>query len=151
MAYAASIPTICAACRSAGTLVVEQFVLKGRLSWSESFGCSCGHGFDANNVGLPMPAVRQALMAEFGTFRVFVDAVPKGNTLRAVLTKALHTSQAEIESTPTRLPALVWEGTKLEADFMAAALEKSGATVRRELVGMKRSPPRSKTKRAKKK
>ncbi len=150
MPYVASLPTICAACRNAGALVVEQFILKGTLSWAESFACSCGHGFKAKNAGLPMPAARQALMVAHGKFRVFVDAVPKGGKAFGVLAKVLDASEAEVARALTQLPAVVWEGTKPEAEFMDAALSKSGATVRVELVGPKPSAPRPSAKRPKK-
>lgn len=150
MAYAASLPTVCAACRKTGALVVEQSIIKGTLSWAESFVCSCGHGFEAKNAGLPMPAARQALMVAHGKFRVFVDALPKGGKAFGVLAKVLDASEAEVASALARLPAAVWEGTKPEAEFMEAALGKSGATVRVELVGPKPSAPRPSAKRPKK-
>lgn len=147
----ASLPTICAACRSPGALQLEQTFDKGVLSWAESFTCACGHGFEAKNAGLPMPAARQALMLAHGKFRVFVDAIPKGARSLAVLAKVLDASEAEVASALARLPALVWEGTRAETSFMQKALEKSGATVRVETVATKPPAPRPSAKRAKKK
>lgn len=148
--YAASLPTICAACRKAGELKIEQSLTKGALAWAESFACACGHGFEAKNAGLPMPAARQALMVAHGKFRVFVDALPKGGKSLSVLAKVLDASEAEVAGALARLPALVWEGTKAETDFMLQALTKSGATSRVELAGGKAPSPRPSAKRAKK-
>ncbi|MBE2249958.1 MAG: hypothetical protein IAE78_10435 [Myxococcus sp.] len=151
MSLAASLPTVCAACRKAGDLVVEQALVKGSLRWAESFACGCGHGFEAQSVGLPMPAARQALMVRHGRFKVLVDAVPRGGKAWSVLAKVLDASEAEVASALARLPAVVWEGTRPEADFMHAALSKSGATVRVEQLGPKPSAPRPSAKRPKKK
>ncbi|MBL8918299.1 MAG: hypothetical protein JNJ54_05525 [Myxococcaceae bacterium] len=147
----ASLPTICAACRSPGSLQLEQSLEQGVLRWAESFTCTCGHGFEAKNAGLPMPAARQALMVAHGKLRVFVDAMPKGGRALSVLAKVLDAPEAEVASALGRLPALVWEGTRAEASFMRQALEKSGATVRVETVAMKAPAPRPSAKRGKKK
>lgn len=147
----ASLPTVCAACRSPGALHLEQSLDKGVLSWAESFACTCGHGFEAKNAGLPMPAARQALMLAHGKFRVFVDALPKGARALSVLAKVLDAPEAEVASALSRLPALVWEGTRAETSFMRQALEKSGATVRVETVATKAPAPRPSAKRPKKK
>lgn len=151
MSFTASLPTICAACRKAGSLRLVQSLEKGTLTWAESFACTCGHGFEAKNAGLPMPAARQALMVAHGKFRVFVDALPKGGKAVSVLAKVLDASEAEVASALATLPALVWEGTKPESEFMEQALKKAGATVRVELVGAKLPAPRPSAKRPKKK
>lgn len=147
----ASLPTICAACRAPGALHVEQALDQGSLTWAESFACACGHGFEAKNAGLPTPAARKALMLAHGTFRVFVDALPKGGKALAVLAKVLDVPEAEVARALARLPALVWEGTRAETQFMQKALDKSGATVRVETVATKAPAPRPSAKRAKKK
>jgi hypothetical protein len=147
MSLDASLPTICAACRKPGALHLEQALVKGQLTWLESFACACGHGFEAKNAGLPMPAARQALMVAHGKYRVFVDALPKDGKAFQVLGAVLDVPEAEVAAALAKLPALVWEGTKAEGEFMQQALTKAGATVRNELVGAKPPAPRASAKR----
>lgn len=129
MSISATLPSICAACRVEGALKVEQAIQDGTLTWSETFACSCGHGFEVKNAGLPTPAARAALMAAHGTFRVTVIAVPRGGKALATLSQVLDTPEAEVAQALARLPAVVWEGTRPEADYMSEALGKSGAAI----------------------
>lgn len=101
----------------------------GSLTWAERFACPCGHGFEAKNVGLPTPAGRRALMEAHGTFRVTVTALPSGTKALEVLAAVLDAPTEEVSRALATLPTVVWEGTRLEADFMMQALAKSGATV----------------------
>ncbi len=103
--------------------------------WSESFACTCGHGFVVKNVGLPTPAARKALMAAHGSFRVVVLALPVDAGAFSTIAAALSLPLAEVTRALSKLPVSVWEGTTLEADLMDAAIAKSGATVKVERVG----------------
>jgi hypothetical protein len=139
MRVVASLPSTCAACHSRGALEVSQALAKGQLTWREHFSCECGHGFEANNVGLPTPAAREALMSQTGRFQVVVDTVPASGKAWAVLAKVLDAPEADVRRALGRLPSQVWEGTQPESDFMRKALERSGATVRVEAAA--RSAP----------
>ncbi len=126
----ASLPSTCAACRQPGPLVVRQTIVKGSLSWLESFSCSCGHAFEAKNVGLPTPAARHALMSAAGQVQVFVDSISTDGKTVKVLAAMLSAPAAEVRRALASLPALIWEGTPVEAAFMKKALTISGAEVR---------------------
>ena len=147
---AATLPSVCAACRSRRELRVEQTLKDGSLTWAESFACSGGHGFEAKNVGLPPPAARKALMEAHGTFQVSVVAIPSGAKAIGLLAKVLDVAEPEVASALATLPTVVWEGTKLEAEFMKQALAKSGAAVTLEQSAGPVPPPRPSAKRARK-
>lgn len=129
MSISASLPSVCAACRAQRALQVVQSIENGTLTWAESFACSCGHGFEVKNPGLPTPAARAALMKAHGTFRVTVIALPRGGKALSVLAQVLDAPEAEVAQALSRLPAVVWEGTRPEADYMSEALGKSGASI----------------------
>ena len=115
-----------------------QALTRARLTWTERFACACGHGFEAKNVGLPTPGVREALMAQTGRVRVVLAAVPASGKAWPVLAKVLDAPEGEVRRALASLPTPVWEGTGPEAAFMRQALERSGATVQLEPV---KGPP----------
>jgi hypothetical protein len=145
----ASLPSTCAACRRPGPLVVRQTIVKGSLFWLESFSCICGHAFEAKNVGLPTPAARSALMSAAGQVQVFVDALSTDGKTVKVLAALLSAPAAEVRRALASLPALIWEGTTVEAAFMKKALTTSGAQVRLTSAPWKAPAPRPSSKRPK--
>lgn len=130
MTWAATLPTICAACREAGTLEVTQLLERGALSWREQFACACGHGFSVENPGLPLPAARKALMAKHGRFELIVEVMPEQSKAWAVLMRLLECDEAQVRAALGTLPSTIWQGTPAETDFVRQALTRGGATVR---------------------
>lgn len=141
MTWKAALPTICAACRSNGALEVEQRLVKGVLSWRESFVCSCGHGFETASAGLPTPAARNALMAAHGAFELVIQKMPARSKAWKVLERLLEATPDETKRAVGELPSRIWNGTAGEVEFVRLALTRGGATV--EVVNAKRAPVKS--------
>lgn len=141
----AELPTICAACRSSGAITVTQALVDKNLTWSESFACECGHGFEAKNVGLPTPAARQALMVAHGRHTLVIDAIPEGSRAWKVLGRLLDATEDEVAQRLGALPATLWEGTSAEAEFMRRALANTDARLHVDVA-----PPLPSTKRKRK-
>lgn len=130
MRSVASVPSVCAACRAPHPLEVGEEVRGGQLRWFERFACPCGHGFEAGAVGLPSPAVRNALLAQAGRAQVWVDEPAAAAKAEALLVKGLAVPAEEAARRLATLPAVAWEGTPPEAAFLAAALARAGVAAR---------------------
>ncbi|MCC6333028.1 MAG: hypothetical protein IT380_03450 [Myxococcales bacterium] len=126
----ARLPSSCAACRQPGALQVGQTISQGRLTWFERFACACGHGFEADGVGLPTPAARAALLAQSGTAELWLDAEAGRPVLVKLLTLLAGLVEAEASGRLVTLPALAWSGTHAEVAFLQAALEQNGVAAR---------------------
>jgi hypothetical protein len=135
MELRSTLSSTCAACKALGALEVVESFDGNALTWTERFVCDCGYGFEAKNAGLPLPAVREALMSRHGRFVVVVRSIPEGGKTLSVLSKLLATSLAELRDSLKTLPRQVWEGTSLETQLMQMAFTKSGAVVDVEQVG----------------
>lgn len=136
----ATIESICAACKRAWPIELTQEISNNQLVWKERFACECGHGFEAAGVGLPTPGVRKALLAQLGTAKTWVDAMKSKPTAVKLLAMLKGVEEKAITASLKKLPAVGYEGTLVEAQFVAMALERAGASVR--LVKPKK-PPRS--------
>jgi hypothetical protein len=127
----ATLPTICAKCKTDGLLKVSQSIKNNRLVWVETFRCQCGHGFEAGDASTPPAAVRQALLDQTGTFEVWVDDTKARPAALKVMTSMLHLKEAEAAFRLVQFPVRLFTGTKAEADFIAMMLERFGATAAR--------------------
>lgn len=123
----AYVDTVCAACKSEGKLTVWQALSEGRIAWFETFKCACGHGFEAGDHDTPPPVVRQALIDQIGTFEVWVDDVKFRQAAMKVMTQTLQIKEATAAFRVVRMPARIFVGTKVEAQFVVEALTKAGA------------------------
>lgn len=127
---AAELQTTCATCQTPGSLTVRQEISDGRLTWSEAFACGCGHGFEASGVGLPTEAQRRVLLAQVGRGEVWLDqAAGRARTID-VLVKVFDEPEGSLHERLARLPAVAWEGTQTEAEFVALALGRQGVATR---------------------
>jgi hypothetical protein len=126
----AHIDSICAACKRAWPIELTQAIAGNQLVWKERFACECGHGFEAAGAGLPTPGVRKALLAQLGKSKTYVDAMKSKPTAVKVLALLKGVTEAEVTKSLKKLPAVGYEGTAVEAEFVAHALKRAGATVR---------------------
>jgi len=140
----AHIDSICAACKRAWPIELTQEISGNQLKWRERFACECGHGFEAAGVGLPTPGVRQALLAQLGTVRAWVDAMKSKAHAVTALAMLKGVTHQEIADSLKKLPAVGYEGTPVEAEFVATALTRAGATVR--IAPVKAKPIKAKAK-----
>jgi hypothetical protein len=126
----AQLPSTCAACQARGALEVGQAISDGRLTWFERFSCACGHGFEADGVGQPTPAARNALLSQSGTAELWLDDEAGRGVATKLLVRLAGVTDAQAALTLATLPALAWTGTHAEVAFMLAALEKNGVKAR---------------------
>lgn len=126
----ARIPTICATCQAKHFLEVGEALVDGQLRWFERFDCGCGHGFETGGAGLPSPGLRRSILAQSGQAEVWVDskaAVPK---VVVLLVQGFGLTEAAAKQRLAKLPAIAFEGTHVEAEFVSAALQQGGVVVR---------------------
>jgi hypothetical protein len=129
----ARIPSKCAACLKTGSLLVTQEIVGDTLVWVETFDCGCGHAFEAKGEGFPSPYARKGLLHANGHHRVQLLKRAKGPAFQELLAYCVGSKQAKALAKPTaKLPATVYEGTVVEAEFFAAAFSDVGAQVKRE-------------------
>jgi len=131
----ATLATICAACKQPGSIEVSQEIRDNRLRWSEQFACACGHGFGAGDVGLPPDGVRQALLKANGTVTLWLDDSAHRDAAKRVLLKLLTLSEAEVDAALAQVPAKLYSGTAVEADFLEQGLTKVGVSGVRRVTG----------------
>ncbi len=126
----ATINSTCAACKRAWHLELTQEISNSQLVWKERFACECGHGFEAAGVGLPSPGVRKALLTQLGTAKTWVDAMKSKPTAVKLLAMLKGVDEKAVTTSLKKLPAVGYVGTPVEAEFVALALKRAGATVR---------------------
>ncbi len=126
----AHIDSICAACKREWPIELAQEISGKQLRWSEQFACECGHGFQANGVGLPSEGIRRALLAEHGSATTWIDAMKSKPHVVAALVALTGVSEAEAAKLVRRVPAKAYVGTPVEAQFVSMALTQAGAVVR---------------------
>ena len=130
MPSTARIPTICATCQAKDFLVVGEEIADGQLRWFERFDCKCGHGFETGGAGLPSDGLRKSIINQSGAAEVWLDekaAIPKVTVL---LVRGFGLTEAAAKERLAKLPAVAFEGTHAEAEFVAAALKQGGVVVR---------------------
>lgn len=130
MPSTARIPSQCATCRKPGFLEVAEEIAQGQLKWSERFSCECGHGFETGGAGLPAPGVRKSIIAQSGRAEVWVDDPKKVPAVLTLLVKGMGVPEAEARKRLSKLPAVAFEGSHVEATFISLALEKGGVVGR---------------------
>ena len=130
MLSAARIPSVCATCQKSHFLEVGQEIAEGQLKWFERFACKCGHGFETGGVGLPATGLRRSIIAQSGRAEVWVDDPKKVPQVLALLVKGLGVPEDEARKRLAKLPAVAFEGTHVEAAFIALALEQGGVAGR---------------------
>lgn len=130
MLSAARIPSVCVTCQKTHFLEVGQEIAEGQLKWFERFSCKCGHGFQAGGVGLPATGMRRSIIAQSGRAEVWVDDPNKVPQILALLVKGLGVPEADARQRLAKLPAVAFEGTHVEAAFIALALEQGGVVGR---------------------
>ncbi len=126
----AKVASQCATCRKGSFLEVGQEIVGGQLKWFERFSCVCGHGFETGGVGLPSPGIRKSILTQSGRAEVWVDdaqAVPK---VLVLLVKGLGMPEAEATRRLAKLPAVAFEGTHVEAEFITRALQQGSVVAR---------------------
>ncbi len=126
----ARIDSICAACKREQPIEVSQAITGQRLSWRERFECECGHGFEASGAGLPMPGVRRALVEQLGGAKVWVESAKSKPLLTKALAMVTGVTPEALTMRLEKLPAVAYEGTRVEAKFVAMALKQAGGKVR---------------------
>lgn len=130
MVSTARIPSTCATCLKPSFLEVGQEIASGQLKWFERFACECGHGFETGGVGLPAPGVRKSIITQSGRAEVWIDDAKKVPLVLALLVKGLGMPEADAKKRLSKLPAVAFEGSHVEASFIALALAQGGVTGR---------------------
>ncbi len=123
-------PSRCATCQASRFLEVGQQLVDGQLKWFERFACECGHGFETGGVGLPSQGLRKNIIAQSGRAEVWIDEksfVPK---VVLLLVKGFGMDEAAAKQQLSKLPAVAFEGTHVEAAFVSSALLQGGVTAR---------------------
>lgn len=126
----ARIDSLCAACKREQPIEISQAITGQKLTWREHFACECGHGFEASGAGLPLPGLRAALLEQLGRAKVWVDAAKSKPLLIQALAIITNVTPGSLTETLKSLPAMAYEGTRVEASFVALALKQAGGTVR---------------------
>ncbi len=140
----ANIDSVCAACKRSWPIELVQEISKNKLTWRERFECECGHGFQAAGVGLPVPGVRRALLEQLGTTVAWVDQAKSKPLAAQTMSMITGLDEATFTTALKKLPTKIYEGTEVEAEFVAAGLARAGATVRLVAPKPKKPKPRSK-------
>lgn len=98
-------------------------------------------------MGLPTPGIRRALLAQLGHAQAWVDAMKSKPPV--VKTLATITGEAEraVAKSLQKVPAMSYEGTPAEAEFVAQALRRAGATVRVLTASARKRRPKKRTSR----
>jgi hypothetical protein len=122
----ARIPSVCATCQKSSFLEVGQEIAQGQLKWFERFACDCGHGFETGGVGLPAPGMRKSIITQSGRAEVWIDDEKKVPLVLALLVKGLGMPEADARKRLSKLPAVAFEGTHVEANFIQLALKQGG-------------------------
>jgi hypothetical protein len=126
----ARVPSTCATCRKEHFLEVGQEIAAGQLKWFERFKCHCGHGFETGGVGLPTPVVRKSILAQSGRAELWIDEASAVPNVLVLLVKGLGVPEADARKRLEKLPAVAFEGTHVEGQFIALALEAGGVKPR---------------------
>ena len=120
-------PSTCSTCQAPGQLTVWQDIQNSRVVWHESFSCGCGHAFDAGDSGVPPPAIRQALLEKHGTYEVWLDDAKARPIATKVMTQVLMMQPTQVALRLVKVPARVFGGTLVEAEFVVESLARLGA------------------------
>lgn len=126
----ARVPTICATCQAKRFLEVGQVLADQQLKWFERFACDCGHGFETGGLGLPAPGLRSAILKQSGHGEGWLDdrkAVPK---VVMLLVEAFGLTEAAAKARLATLPAVAFNGTHAEVEFIAGMLRENGVVLR---------------------
>lgn len=126
MVSTARIHSTCATCQTASFLEVGQEIAQGQLKWFERFACACGHGFETGGVGLPAPGVRKSIITQSGRAEVWIDDAKKVPLVLALLVKGLGMPEDDAKKRLSKLPAVAFDGTHVEATFISLALKQGG-------------------------
>ncbi len=130
MLATALVPFVCSSCLQPRLLEVGEELLSGQLNWFERFRCDCGHTFETGGAGLPSEGMRSAIVAQAGCSEVWVDDPEHGMEVLDLLLHGLGLSLSDAGEQLTQWPALVYQGTSVEAVFIAQALVKRGVITR---------------------
>jgi len=126
----AKVASQCATCRKGSFLEVGQAIVGGQLKWFERFSCACGHGFETGGVGLPSPGIRKSILAQSGRAEVWVDDAQAVPRVLVLLVKGMGMPEAEATRRLATLPAVAFEGTHVEAEFITMALQQGRVVAR---------------------
>jgi hypothetical protein len=126
----ARVPSRCATCRELGSLEVSQVIRGGKLRWVEEFSCACGHAFEAGGAGLPTKVVREALLEQVGHAELWLDDPKARPVVTKVLVRVLGVKARLVAKLLAKVPAVAFDGTHGEAQFLALALERQGLQLR---------------------
>lgn len=110
--------------------MVGEEIADGQLRWFERFDCKCGHGFETGGAGLPSDGLRKSIINQSGAAEVWLDdkaAIPKVSVL---LVRGFGLTEAAAKDRLAKLPAVAFEGSHAEAEFVAEALKQGGVVVR---------------------
>lgn len=121
---------MCVTCRKQHYLEVSQEIADGQLKWVERFSCECGHGFETGGAGLPSVGVRKAILTQSGRSEVWIDELEHVPAALTLLVKGLGMPEADARKKLATVPAVAFEGTHVEAEFIKLALEQGGVVGR---------------------
>lgn len=131
-----TIPYRCPGCGRPGRAAVGQMNLGHYVHFWHSFQCSaCGSMLEGDAGETPEDA-RQAMLAAYGTFALYVEAEGAARlTAIKTLRARLGLSMAETAALKARLPGPVADGTFVEMDYLRTALSEVGVVARVERTG----------------
>jgi hypothetical protein len=77
-------------------------------------------------VGLPAPGVRKSIINQSGRAEVWIDDPRKVPLVLRLLVGGLGVPEADAKKRLSKLPAVAFEGTHVEANFISLALKQGG-------------------------
>ncbi len=121
-----TVPTACPNCSAASTRGIGQSFAPGELVWSESFHCpSCGCATEADDCGFPPPEIRDVLITAHGLWGLHIDLT---GSARISACKILHcdlnTDFGDVPAMKSRIPGIVYVGTKTEMEWLRSRLDE---------------------------
>ncbi|MGV3621707.1 MAG: hypothetical protein ACO1OB_12860 [Archangium sp.] len=126
----ARIPTICATCQAKDFLEVGEEIVDGAIRWFERFNCKCGHGFETGGAGLPSPGLRNSIIKQSGMAEVWIDEKAAIPAVVVLLVRGFGLTETAAKARLAKLPAVAFDGSHVEAEFVAAALKQGGVVAR---------------------
>jgi hypothetical protein len=99
----------------------------GKLRWYGSCSCKvCGPVVEADGVGFPSEDVRATIISESELWRVQLDRAEPKAVVAKVFRDALSVSPKDAISLASRDRKAIWEGTKVEVEWLVRLLKDAG-------------------------
>jgi hypothetical protein len=108
-----------------GRISVGQILWDRQLRWSKSEVAEDGACVEVDGVGFPPQDIRDQILRERGEWELVITA---GNRTRimAILRESLGKSMNEVAECTKCIPAPVYRGTKIEANWLLEKMKKVG-------------------------